>query len=76
MSYGATGPEPNLAAVEELLAGVREDIGSERRLWFGTFPSEVRPEHVTEEALQLIRRYCNNRTLILGGQSGSDAVLD
>ena len=42
LSYGANGPEPELAAVEALLAGVREDIGPERRLWFGTFPSEVR----------------------------------
>ena len=75
LSYGATGPDPDLAAVEELLAGVREDIGPERRLWFGTFPSELRPEHVTPAALQLLRRYASNRALILGGQSGSDRVL-
>jgi len=75
LSYGATGPEPDLAAVEALLAGVREDIGEGRRLWFGTFPSEVRPEHVTPAALQLVRRYASNRALILGGQSGSDRVL-
>lgn len=75
LSYGATGPEPDLAAVEALLAGVREDIGPGRKLWFGTFPSEVRPEHVTAAALRLIRRYASNRTLILGGQSGSDRVL-
>src|SRR5690606_217312 len=38
-------------------------------------PSEVRPEHVTPEALRLLRRFVDNRTLILGGQSGSDAQL-
>jgi B12-binding domain/radical SAM domain protein len=75
MSYGASGPEPDLAAVEDLLGSVRAEIGPNRRLWFGTFPSEVRPEHVTERALQLVRRYCDNRTLIIGGQSGSDRVL-
>lgn len=75
MSYGARGPEPDLAAVEALLAGVREDIGPARKLWFGTFPSEVRPEHVTPASLALLRRYVDNRTLIVGGQSGSDRVL-
>ena len=57
LSYGAHGPEPDLAAVEELLAGVREDIGPERKLWFGTFPSEVRPEHVTPQSLALLQRW-------------------
>ncbi|MCA8974034.1 MAG: TIGR04013 family B12-binding domain/radical SAM domain-containing protein [Planctomycetes bacterium] len=75
LSYGAAGAEPDLAAVEALLAGVREEIGPGRKLWFGTFPSEVRPEHVTAAALMLIARHASNRTLILGGQSGSDRVL-
>lgn len=75
LSYGTTTAEPDLAAVEALLAGVREDIGAERKLWFGTFPSEVRPEHVTDASLRLLRRWVSNRTLIVGGQSGSDRVL-
>lgn len=75
LSYGTFGPEPDLAAVEALLAGVREEIGPERRLWFGTFPSEVRPEHVNDASLRLLQRWVTNRTLILGGQSGSDRVL-
>ena len=76
LSYGTSTETPDLAAVEALLAAVREEVGSSGRIYFGTFPSEVRPEHVTREALQVIRRYADNRTLILGGQSGSDRVLD
>lgn len=75
LSYGTFSPEPDLAAVEALLAGVRAEIGPERRLWFGTFPSEVRPEHVTARSLSLLTRWVSNRTLIIGGQSGSDRVL-
>ena len=75
MSYGTQTAEPDLAAVEALLAGVREDIGPERKLWFGTFPSEVRPEHVTPASLQLLKKWVSNRALIVGGQSGSDRVL-
>jgi len=75
LSYGTQTAEPDLAAVEALLAGVREDIGPPRKLWFGTFPSEVRPEHVTPASLQLLRRWVSNKALIVGGQSGSDRVL-
>ncbi|RMG18998.1 MAG: TIGR04013 family B12-binding domain/radical SAM domain-containing protein [Planctomycetota bacterium] len=76
LSYGAQGPEPCLERLEALLAGVRERIGPARRLFYGTFPSELRPEHVTPEALALLRRYVDNRDIILGAQSGSEAVLE
>jgi len=75
LSYGASGPEPDLGAVEAMLAGVRAETGPSRKLWFGTFPSEVRPEHVTHQTLALLKKWVSNRTLIVGGQSGSDAVL-
>jgi B12-binding domain/radical SAM domain protein len=76
MSYGSDGEEPNLAAVEELLASCREGIGPDGRVYFGSFPSEIRPEHVSREALRLLRRYCANDNIIVGAQSGSDRVLD
>ena len=76
LSYGAKAAEPDLAAVEALLAAVREEIGPQRRLWFGTFPSEVRPEHVTAASLRLLAKWVSNKALILGGQSGSDRVLE
>jgi len=44
-------------------------------IYFGTFPSEVRPDFVSEEALDLVAKYCKNRHLSIGGQSGSDRVL-
>ena len=75
MSYGSQTEEPNLAAVEELLAGCREGIGPGGRVFFGSFPSEIRPEHVSREALALVRRYCANTNIIVGAQSGSDRVL-
>lgn len=75
LSYGSFDETPDLAAVEELLARVRVAIGDEGRLYFGTFPSEVRPEHATPEALALLAKYVDNENLVLGGQSGSDRVL-
>ncbi|XVU22437.1 hypothetical protein ACQPZJ_34920 [Actinoplanes sp. CA-054009] len=52
MSYGSQTEEPDLAAVEELLAMCREGIGPNGRVFFGSFPSEIRPEHVSREALR------------------------
>ncbi|WP_461394591.1 TIGR04013 family B12-binding domain/radical SAM domain-containing protein [Deferrisoma sp.] len=67
LAYGG-----GLGAVEDLLKGLRAR-GAEPVL--GTFPSEVRPERVTPEAAELVARLCHNRTLVIGGQSGSDRVL-
>jgi radical SAM superfamily enzyme YgiQ (UPF0313 family) len=75
LSYGTQDETPDLAAVEDLLRAVRAELPAGGKQYFGTFPSEVRPEHVTPEALALIARYCDNRSLVIGGQSGSARVL-
>jgi B12-binding domain/radical SAM domain protein len=75
LSWGSAGAGCDLAAIEALLAAVREAAGPGRKVILGAFPSELRPEHVTPGALGLLRRWCDNRQLILGGQSGSDRML-
>jgi B12-binding domain/radical SAM domain protein len=75
MSYGASDEKMNLDAVEHLLASVRRTLRAGGRLYYGTFPSEVRPEHVTSQSLAVLKRYVDNDNLIIGGQSGSDSVL-
>ncbi|SET76877.1 TIGR04013 family B12-binding domain/radical SAM domain-containing protein [Stigmatella erecta] len=75
LSYGSADEAVNLEAVEELLAALREAMAPEGRIFFGTFPSEVRPEHVTPEALAVLKRYVANDNLIIGGQSGSERIL-
>ena len=67
LAYGG-----GLGAVAELLGALRRE-GMEPVL--GAFPSEVRPDRLTPEAAEVLARYCHNRTVVLGGQSGSDAVL-
>jgi B12-binding domain/radical SAM domain protein len=78
LSWGSADGGCDLDAVEALLAMAREVAGPPARgsrVLLGTFPSELRPEHVSRRALALLRRYCDNRTVILGGQSGSDRLL-
>lgn len=76
LSYGSPDTTPNLEAVEALLASVREGAGPDAKVFFGTFPSEIRPEHITPRALEIMARYITNRTLVIGGQSGSNRVLE
>lgn len=75
-SYGSSdGKTINLQTLESLLRSVREVIGNTGKIFIGSFPSEVRPEHVTEESIEVLKRYVNNDNLVIGGQSGSDRVL-
>lgn len=68
-AYGSDGTHPRWEKTERLLKRLDNNI------WFGTFPSEVRPEFICEESLSLITRYCANTKLHFGAQSGSAAVL-
>jgi len=76
-SYGSNnGKNLNLSKLEDLLLNVNEIIKPEGRIFLGSFPSEVRPEHVTEETLALLLKYADNDNIIIGAQSGSQKVLD
>ncbi len=69
-AYGSDGRHPQVTKVARLLQSVEGNI------YFGTSPSEVRPEFLTRELLELVTTYCANTSVHLGAQSGSDAVLE
>ncbi|MDI6851143.1 MAG: TIGR04013 family B12-binding domain/radical SAM domain-containing protein [bacterium] len=76
-NYGASnGDSPNLEIIEELLSGIRGILKDEGKIFAGTFPSEVRPEHVTPRSLSILKKYTNNNNIIIGMQSGSDRILN
>ena len=64
----------SLENVESMLKGVRRIIGS-RKLFYGNFPSEVRPEFVTADSAALLAAYCDNQDIVIGAQSGSPRLL-
>ncbi len=75
-SYGSPdGKTLNLTKLEELLSNVSK-IFETGRLFLGSFPSEVRPEHVTNETINLVLKYAHNDNLIIGAQHGSQRILD
>ncbi len=68
-AYGSDGIHPRFDKIEHLLRKLSHKI------FFGTFPGEVRPEFICGESLDLVTRYCTNTRLHFGAQSGSDAIL-
>lgn len=76
LAYGSPdGMARNLDAVQSLLEALQPYRAGGMRVFLGSFPSEVRPEHLDLEAAALLRRYVDNRRVIVGAQTGSDELL-
>ena len=74
-AYGSpNGRTPNLEAIERLLFEMNQLMEREL-IYFGSFPSEVRPENVSAEALALVTRYAANDNIVFGAQTGSPRLL-
>jgi B12-binding domain/radical SAM domain protein len=74
-AYGSPdGRTPNLQAIERLLFEMNRLMEREL-IYFGSFPSEVRPENVSAEALALVTRYAANDNIVFGAQTGSPRLL-
>jgi B12-binding domain/radical SAM domain protein len=74
LCYGGHGRTAEPEKLESLLKTVTKIDGLEE-VFFGSFPSEVRPEFVTKPILEMLRGYVANDTLQIGLQSGSDRIL-
>ncbi|MHA2109681.1 MAG: TIGR04013 family B12-binding domain/radical SAM domain-containing protein, partial [Candidatus Hodarchaeales archaeon] len=62
---------PNIPVLKELVHRIRQyDV----RIFFGTFPSEVRPEYITEDMVSIFSTV-DNTQISVGFQSGSDKIL-
>ncbi|MEN3042380.1 MAG: TIGR04013 family B12-binding domain/radical SAM domain-containing protein [Fervidobacterium sp.] len=73
--YGSkNGVTPNLEAIDELLYKVKSAGVTE--IYFGTFPSDVRPESVTADVVKLIKKYVDHDYIVIGAQSGSNRILE
>ncbi len=70
-AYGSDGISPRIEKIESLFKALPPG-----NIFFGTFPSEVRPEFINDRMLELVSGRCANTTLGMGGQSGSQRMLD
>lgn len=75
--YGSeTGLKPNYDALEQMLSKVRQIMGKQGRIFFGSFPSEIRPEFADKKSMSILKQFVNNNNIIIGAQSGSDELLE
>lgn len=75
-SYGSNEKgKPNIKKIKELFSAIKETIKNRARVFLGSFPSEIRPENVTEEFAFELKQITSSKTIILGAQSGSERVL-
>jgi len=60
-----------LDIIEEMLdlAGRKYDI---KFVEYAIFPSEARPETITERSADIIKKYCSNKRVSVGAQSGDE----
>lgn len=65
----------NLGAIDELLYNIRKVSGNNVNIYYGSFPSEIRPDNISDELLKTIKKYVNNKRIIIGAQSGNDFIL-
>lgn len=75
LGYGSSGRDADIVKVADLLGKLQRIRREGGKLYVGTFPSEIRPEHVSEEAAKLLRKSVDNKRITIGAQSGSDRLL-
>ncbi len=76
-AYGSEdGRNIHYEKLDTLLSGIRSLVGRHGEVFFGSFPSEVRPEHVNPDTVKLVKKYADNDNLVIGAQSGSQRLLD
>jgi B12-binding domain/radical SAM domain protein len=74
LSYGGKGMRSEPEKLETLLRESTKVEGLEE-VFFGSFPSEVRPEFVTQPILEMMRSYVANTSVQIGLQSSSNRIL-
>ena len=73
-AFGSKTREPNVDMMEKLLKGLHKIDGLDQ-IYFGTFPSEARPEFVTDDVMDVVGPLVSNKSFVVGAQSGSPRML-
>ncbi|HOT76350.1 MAG TPA: TIGR04013 family B12-binding domain/radical SAM domain-containing protein [Candidatus Wallbacteria bacterium] len=73
--YSADKPSKiNADTIEWMLQTAREKYGI-KYIEYGIFPSEARPETINDETAGIIKKYCSNKRVSIGAQSGDSGRI-
>jgi len=73
-AYGSDSINPKPKKIKNLLNQLYQIKGLDA-IYFGTFPSEVRPDFVSHEVLDSCVPYISNKYFTIGAQSASNRLL-
>ncbi|MEF3280092.1 MAG: TIGR04013 family B12-binding domain/radical SAM domain-containing protein [Elusimicrobiota bacterium] len=74
-SYGSENGKPDYKKINELVCSVNKTIKGKGRVFMGSFPSEIRPEHVNHDFCEILKGNTSSKRIIIGAQSLSDRIL-
>jgi len=75
-SYGSPdGKQINVEKFREFVYEINKFVKGKGRVFLGSFPSEIRPEHINEDILKILKNNTSSKRIIIGAQSGSDEIL-
>jgi B12-binding domain/radical SAM domain protein len=66
--------EVNIPELYKMFSEIKRIMPNGRQ-FIGSFPSEVRPENITLESIQLVKEFGSNDNLVIGAQTGSERML-
>ncbi|MEW5694200.1 MAG: TIGR04013 family B12-binding domain/radical SAM domain-containing protein [Candidatus Hydrogenedentota bacterium] len=75
-NYGRINNEDNTGCIEGLLKSIRNEFGKRINLFFGTFPSEIRPDSVTLDKVKILKEYTDTKLIVIGLQNASKNILE
>ncbi len=76
-AYGSKDcKRPNIKALENMLKTSYEAVEGKSKLVLGTFPSEVRPDFINRDVLEVVSKYVDNKKISIGVQTGSNRLLN
>lgn len=73
-SYGNSHTGKDISEFKKLVYSLKK-FSNKARFFLGSFPSELRPENVTEEFVGLLKEITSSKSVIVGAQSGSNKIL-
>ncbi|MGC8867227.1 MAG: TIGR04013 family B12-binding domain/radical SAM domain-containing protein [Elusimicrobiales bacterium] len=67
--------EINIKEIKRLFNALSQIIKNRGRIFLGSFPSEIRPENITEDLAYELKKITSSKRVIIGAQSGSQDIL-